>query len=99
MAKVPNEISANLDTVAAQIIPVHFAQSTAYRNTLQPWRGQRSLSETRHPPASQDTASPMYNYGARVQVDHRLTMGETPSGHSFVGQSRSAAPSHQRCSA
>ena len=33
------------DTVATQIIPVHFAQSTAYRNTLQPWRGQRSLSE------------------------------------------------------
>ena len=33
------------DTVAAQTISVHFAQSTAYRNILQPWRGQRSLSE------------------------------------------------------
>jgi hypothetical protein len=27
------------DTFAAQIIPVHFAKSPAYRKTLQPWRG------------------------------------------------------------
>jgi hypothetical protein len=27
----------------------------------------------------------MHNYGARVQVDHRLTMSETPSGHCPIG--------------
>jgi hypothetical protein len=43
-----------------------------------------------------DTASPMHNYGARVQVDHRLTMSETPSGHCAIGY---RAARHRRASA